>query len=252
MKSTFKKLIIVAAVVSLSIVNEAVYAMVESRPGEYPLRSITANDMFIRGRSVEQEGEALGLTAIVDQYGNEPVSNNIDAHMMKNTEWGAVAYLAQSIYGKGTANNIASTGSRTGGSSSPTGYLSSTTMSTTQNAYGVYGMYNTSYYTYVAAHHVTYNTTNMLSIFNARVRYKDIYTTTNQTDIPGGATSETFGWYGQQYTSSSHYSFSSSEPIITRNHVSGYYGLFSYGTDVDGSASSSYVMRLAIVCGTGL
>lgn len=250
MKNTFKKLIIIVALVSLDIASEAVYAMVESRPGEYPLNNITANDMFIRGRRVEQEGEALGLTAIVDQYGNEPVANNIDAHMMKNTEWGAVAYLAQSIYGKGTANSIVNNGSYTGGANTATGYLSNTNKSTTQNAYGVYDMVNSSYATYVAAHNPAYSKAEMLSIFNARVRYKDIYTTIEQTDIPGGATSETYNWYAQQYQSSNIY-FDSSDPLIQRNNMSGYPGLFSY-TAEGGQASTSYTMRLAVVCGTGL
>ena len=32
-------------------------------------------------------------------YGWDNTGNNIDTHMMKNTEWGAVAYLSKSIYG---------------------------------------------------------------------------------------------------------------------------------------------------------
>lgn len=252
MKQKLKKIIIVVAIVSLNIAGETIYAMVESRPGETPLNNITANEMFTRGRRVEQEGEALGLTAVVDQFGNEPISNNIDVHMMKNTEWGAVAYLAQSIYGKGTDNSIVSNGSYTGGASTPTGYLSNTNKSTTLNAYGVYGMSNTSYYPYMAAHNPAYSYTDMLSITNARVRYKDIYTTTDMSDIPGGATTETYGWYGQQ-TSPSHYytSFSSSRPMIVRGYNGGIF-CFNTSTTYIGSASSSVTMRLAVVNGTGL
>lgn len=242
MKQKFKKIIIAAIIVSLNIASEGIYAMVESRPGETPLNNITVNEMFTRGRRVEQEGEALGLTAVVDQFGNEPISNNIDVHMMKNTEWGAVAYLAQSIYGKGTTNSIVSSGSYTGGTNTPTGYLGYTNRSTTQNAYGVYGMVN-DYYTYVAAHHASYNTSYMLTLFNARVRYKDVYTTVDMSDIPGGATSETYDWYFQQ---SSQYTLSSGSPIIRRRSSS---GIFAYRVS-DGN--TGYAMRLSVVNGTGL
>lgn len=246
MKQKLKKIIIAAIIVSLNIASEGIYAMVESRPGETPLNNITANEMFIRGRRVEQDGEALGLTAVVDQFGNEPISNNIDVHMMKNTEWGAVAYLAQSIYGKGTDNSIVSTGSYTGGGNTPTAYLSNTNKSTTLNAYGVYGMVS-GYETYVAAHNPAYSHANMLTIFNARVRYKDVYTTTDTSDIPGGATLETYNWYGQNR--SDYRKFGTSYIMITRGYNS---GLFTYQVWSDGSALSSYRMRLAIVNGTGL
>ncbi len=256
MKNIFKKSIIVGIVFSLIAASEGVYAMVESRPGEAQLTNITIDEMFIRGRRIEQDGEALGLTAIVDQYGNESVSNNIDAHMMKNTEWGAVAYLAQSVYGKGTANSITNNGDKTGGTANGGNYINNVAHSTTQNAYGVYDMYNTTVcYTYMAAHHITYTNTNMSTLFNSRLRYKDIYTTIDLTDIPGGATSETYNWYSQQpiNMTASYKNFSASYPTVIRNNSEGYRGVFVYGTrGSNGAASSSYMMRLAVVCGAGL
>jgi hypothetical protein len=189
--------------------------------------------MFIRGRRVEQDGEALGLTAIVDQYGNESVSNNIDAHMMKNTEWGAVAYLAQSVYGKGTANSITSSGSKTGGTGNGGNYILNVAHSTTQNAYGVYGMIS-SYMTYVAAVS-NWSNTNISTLFSSRLRYKDLYaanysnnSVADLSDIPGGATTETFNWYGQQYLgSSSYYRLSSSVPMLSRGYNN---GLFDFSS----------------------
>ncbi len=52
---------------------------------------------------------------------------NLKSHMMKNTEWGAVAYLSQSIYGIGSEVNI------NNNSSFLTGY--SATMNTDQSSY---------------------------------------------------------------------------------------------------------------------
>ena len=69
-----------------------------------------------------------------------------DSHMMKNIEWGAVAYLAESKYGRNGAeiemnnSNIA-----TGGGD----YISNTRQSTTGNIYGIYDMSGT-LYEYVA------------------------------------------------------------------------------------------------------
>lgn len=243
MKIKIKKLVILAVIIVLNITGEAVYAMVESRPGETPLNNIDANEMFLRTRRLEQEGEALGLNAIVDQFGNEPISNNIDAHMMKATEWGAVAYLAQSIYGKGPDNSVTSNSGITGGSGNGGNYINNIRHSTTQNAYGVYGFVNGTYRTALAAHHLNYSNNNIDKIFNARVRYKDIYTTLNMSDIPGGATTETAGWYGGSTDT-----LSSSSVLLSRNNNSIFFTYYTYS----GLASTTYTSRIAVVNGTGL
>ncbi len=100
--------------------------------------------------------QKLGTTTYLTSNG----VNQIDAHMMKNTEWGAVAYLKQSKYGLGLtdiANNAykASSGSYyiagcgptsetdlTSTSTTCTSYTSiaGVMSSTTGNVYGVYDM----------------------------------------------------------------------------------------------------------------
>ena len=77
---------------------------------------------------------------------------NADSHMIKNMEWGAVAYLKQSKYGLGTtsmgtnnnSNNITGCGAAAGSKKSSTcnKYNTTTGMlaSTTGNIYGVYDM----------------------------------------------------------------------------------------------------------------
>ena len=67
--------------------------------------------------------------------------NNADSHMMKNMEWGAVAYLKQSKYGLGTTDIAANTNSNlyTGGGTSDA-YKTNVAQSTTGNIYGVYDM----------------------------------------------------------------------------------------------------------------
>ena len=67
--------------------------------------------------------------------------SNADSHMMKNMEWGAVAYLKQSKYGLGTTDIAVNTNSNfyTGGGQSDA-YKTKVAQSTTGNIYGVYDM----------------------------------------------------------------------------------------------------------------
>ncbi|MBS5777856.1 MAG: prepilin-type N-terminal cleavage/methylation domain-containing protein [Acholeplasma sp.] len=67
--------------------------------------------------------------------------NNADSHMLKNMEWGAVAYLKQSKYGLGTTDIEMNTSSNfyTGGGTRDA-YKTNVGQSTTGNIYGVYDM----------------------------------------------------------------------------------------------------------------
>ena len=63
---------------------------VQIKPNQQSLTNITVGDMFNAARNTE-------LT-YASNYGID--SSSIDTHMMKNMEWGAVAYLSSSIYGR--------------------------------------------------------------------------------------------------------------------------------------------------------
>ena len=154
--------------------------------------------------------------------------NQVDAHMMKNIEWGAVAYLKQSKYGLGTtdiANNSYDKNYipyyMTGcGPKSLTDYNNSTTTcnayntdigvkaSTTGNVYGVYDMAGGAW-EYVMGVMKTSDGTRLLyggysgfttSTLSLDSKYVDAYTYgTSGSDytrrILGDATGETRGWY---------------------------------------------------------
>ena len=95
------------------------------KPGVQSLRNQTISSFF---------------TAIQNMSTTYSLSG--DSHMMKNMEWGAVAYLKQSSYGLGTTD-ITINSSRsfyTGGGSSSTSYKSNTGQSITGTVYGVYDM----------------------------------------------------------------------------------------------------------------
>lgn len=61
------------------------------KPDSLSLRSQTASGFFNIMRQFD---------ATVDTSGTYGLTTNHDAHMMKNMEWGAVAYLTQSMYGQ--------------------------------------------------------------------------------------------------------------------------------------------------------
>ena len=85
---------------------------------------------------MEGSGQGLGLSEEIDTSTllSKGASNNIDVHLQKNTEYGAVLLLGASDYGKQGATKEArymNTGATTG---------NDVQASTTGNKYGVYEM----------------------------------------------------------------------------------------------------------------
>ena len=142
-------------------------------------RSITVDNIFKVCTAMNDSGNPYGLTEASDP------------HMMKNSEWGAVAYLSQNTtYGKGSEvwiNNSSDfiTGSAGNSVSADTDvgttndYKSSQgqNASTTGNVTGVYDMSGGAW-EYVAAY-VNNGHSNLTtygsSLVNAEAKYKDVY-----------------------------------------------------------------------------
>ncbi len=159
------------------------------KPGVQSLRSQTVSAFF---------------TAIQNMRTTYSLSG--DSHMMKNMEWGAVAYLKQSKYGLGTTDITRNGNSSyyTGGGSSSTSYKSKTGQSTTGTVYGVYDMSGGAY-EYVMGNMV--NSRGAFYSSNAGfssapdAKYYDKYTygtseTTHGRGKLGDATKETLKTYG--------------------------------------------------------
>ncbi len=96
-----------------------------------------------RGQSIEKQytnarTATYGYTGTVDLFDNK--ISYMNSHMTKNSEWGAVAYLTHSRYGRNaqevTINNL---GCYTGGSTGES-YKTNVNQSTTGNVYGIYDM----------------------------------------------------------------------------------------------------------------
>ena len=205
-------------------------------------------------------------------YDTETLQNaNLNSHLMKNTEWGAVAYLAQSSYGKDTEvwknpnDNFLTGQAGTGVSVAETTTTSTYNTgngpqaSTTGNVYGVYDMSGgTEEFTaaYVANNNASL--TNYGSSLVSGADYtKDVYissvdTKTENYDAAiskyGDAMYETSNHYsssnGSWYRDFSHFSFSDT-PFFVRggSHVTKYPGIFCFDFNRYTSSGSSYGFR---------
>ena len=198
-------------------------------------------------------------------------NSNLNSHMIKNTEWGAVAYLAQSSYGKDTEvwknpnDNFLTGQAGTGVSVAETTTTSTYNTgngpqaSTTGNVYGVYDMSGgTEEFTaaYVANNNASL--TNYGSSLVSGADYtKDVYissvdTKTENYDAAiskyGDAMYETSNHYsssnGSWYRDFSHFSFSDT-PFFVRggSHVTKYPGIFCFDFNRYTSSGSSYGFR---------
>ena len=166
------------------------------KPSVKNLRYNNVSKFFFASRSMEQTGNSFGF-----------VSTEVDTHMSKNNEWGAVAYLTQSIYGRCTnsttctevgINNkggyITGYGAPAGSSSSVTNGTYNTSLgkdaSTTGTIYGIYDM-NGGSWEYVMG---VYNKTIGYSGFSSLpdTKYYNNYTGSSYT---GHALTETAEWY---------------------------------------------------------
>ena len=153
---------------------------VETKPNASALRNITISQAFTACRSMETN----------NVYGWGTIGEGIDSHLMKNVEWGAVAYLSSSIYGKTDEVWInpsityitGCAGASVSESSTATTYPYNNLQyginaSTTGNVYGVYDMSGCSY-EYTAAY-VNNSDPNLITygedLVNADLKYKDVY-----------------------------------------------------------------------------
>ena len=210
-------------------------------PNVSSLRSMNVSAQFNTSR--------LMTTTLASTYGT---STNDDSHMMKNMEWGAVAYLTNSIYGRYTnastciasgcevwINNNSSYTTGCAGSSVSASEASTcnawntaigVNASTTGNIYGIYDMSGGSAEYVMGNYNDTIKNAGFSSMPEAK--YYDKYTgTDSESDFTkyhlGDATKETLktksigqnAWY-QDYS----YSVYSSGPWVWRG------GFYAYGT----------------------
>ena len=180
------------------------------KPGDISLTSIRVDNMYNASKLIRST-DYLTING----------ANKSDSHMMKNIEWGAVAYLKQSIYGLGITditinNNYDSfyTGGGTG-----TSYKTNIGQSTTGNITGVYDMSGGAW-EYVMGNYNKTAGKSWLTVSEIPAEHIDIYSGTGETASHlGDATGETAGWY-----SDNEIFVNSSFPWFKRGGNSGEYG----------------------------
>ena len=129
---------------------------IKVEPGVSSWRSITVNDIYTNCLNYNK---------------------TLNSHMMKNDEWGAVAYLSKSKYGKNAEVTINSNSSYYTGGGSGNAYVSNIGQSTTGTIHGVYDMSGGAW-EYVAAYVNNGNsslTSYGSSLVNGDAKTKNVY-----------------------------------------------------------------------------
>ena len=203
------------------------------KPGVSPLINITVANMYGTGK----------LFRSTDYITSNGI-NQSDSHMMKNIEWGAVAYLKQSNYGLGITDiTINSNDSFYTGGGNGTSYKTNTGQSTTGNIYGVYDMSGGAH-EYVMGNYNKTAGSSGLTVSGVPAEHIDIYSGTSvSASHLGDALGETAGWYGD-------YAVFVSSPLPWFNR-GGYYssgdyaGVFNF-TDRPGGGYTANGFRVAL------
>ena len=155
------------------------------KPGITSLGNITVANMY-------NTGKLFRSTDYITSNG----INQIDSHMMKNIEWGAVAYLKQSNYGLGITDiTINDNSSFYTGGGSGTSYKTNTEQSTSGNITGVYDMSGGAF-EYVMGNYNKTAGDSGLTVSGIPAEHIDIYSGTSvSASHLGDALGETAGWY---------------------------------------------------------
>ena len=203
------------------------------KPGIAYLRNINVASMYTASKLIRS----------TDYLTTNGVSS-ADSHMMKNIEWGAVAYLKQSIYGLGITDIIINNnGSYYTGGGSGTSYKTNTGQSTTGNITGVYDMSGGAY-EYVIGNYGKTKGSSGLTVSGVPAEHIDIYSGTSvSASHLGDALGETAGWYGD-----SAYFVNSSYPWFRRGvtpAVGDGDGVFNF-SDSNGGAISGGGFRVVL------
>ena len=166
----------------------------------------------LRGQKVSEEFTTAQIFG-TSTYG---MTSNVDAHMMKNSEWGAVAYLSHSRYGANREiyiNNSSGfyTGRSGGNVGGSTAINTVYTSQTSTSQYNTYGFYTWDGYL------LEYNTNTKSSTHDISKVASTTGNITGVYDMSGGAWEYVMGYYspaGSTWgaTSSSNYAGFSSQP----------------------------------------
>ena len=203
------------------------------KPGITSLSYITVAEMYNTSKLIRS----------TDYLTTNGVSS-ADSHMMKNIEWGAVAYLKQSIYGLGITDIIYNDNSYYTGGGSGTSYKTNTGQSTSGNITGVYDM-SGGKHEYVMGNYNKTAGDSGLTVIGVPAEHIDIYSGNSvSASHLGDATGETAGWY-----SDFDLFVNSSYPWFTRGDNEynwDYVGVFNFDNSTGGLYNDKYGFRVVL------
>ncbi len=237
-----KKIMIIMAVIFMLLIicpNKS-NAALQSNGGTPATKDV--NGWITQIRQMQASGGTLGLTDTI--AGNLTSTNtNLDIHMEKNTEYGAMVLLSASSYGN------------------PDKIVNGET--TTGNATGVYMNINKEW---VAAGMAN---TAAASMKNAAGRYKNQYTAPTYTEKIGDAVATVGGWHGSNsstwISSTPNTVTSISRSGLIRSYSGSVFSYYGYGFHrTDGNEmdyitfrreayyANTYASRAVVVVGSGV
>ena len=201
------------------------------KPGKVSLRNLNVSQMHTSSKYFQ-----------TSRYVSNESVEKLDAHMMKNMEWGAVAYLSHSLYGTNSeiAQNTNSSYYTGGGSGNA--YLSRVNQSTTGNVTGIYDMSGGAYEYVMGNYNKTVGSSGFGALQNSK--YIDNYGGTSIAYSKlGDALGETTYWYGDTYNF-----VYSSNPWFVRGYAyngNPAAGIFGYSY-TSGGANENFTYRLVL------
>lgn len=118
-KILVQMLVAALIIMALALVNGGeVKAALQSNPSTQYKKTDTMANWLPAFRNMEATGGAMGLNETINSSTllASTSSNNIDVHLMKSTEWGAMAILSSSAYGNPSNEKLltSTTGNETG------------------------------------------------------------------------------------------------------------------------------------------
>ena len=182
MKKTMKKyLMMLFLTLSITLLPMGgVKAALQANPNTHVKKTDAPTNWMSNIRKMEETNGSMGLSESLNSDLTSKESNNIDVHMQKNTEYGALAILSASSYGNPNKVNDGET--------------------TTGNATGVVMKLNSEW---VAVGNLTKAT----NYYNSALRYKNVYkesidsgNSLKYIKMIGDAITETQNWYGGSAT----------------------------------------------------
>ena len=221
--------IVFITIICLIFVPNKNLAVLQSN-GNTPAKYIL-NDYLVNVRKMEELGGAMGLTETLNENLTSTTSNNIDVHLERNTEYGAMAILSASSYGN---PNIIGAGETTTGNK--TGIVINYTMEVTSTA--------------------TEGTV-ITNLGKASKRYKDMYELKDGSMIyskkNGDALEETAKWHNSSIYTWRNDDIGNSvyEGVLIRSSNNSIFDYWNFGF-VYKPCTNPYTTRAVVVCGQGL